>query len=149
MTNNEEISSLFSMLHDGAISAWQGDKNLLTLTIECDYLAQRINKAYNKFYIDLIQIEKLELEPWSNPIENALRIKTQFEDIFKEELEIITANIIDEIVVISCNQYDTSIDYCGGNLSIACKEIKLYDQEKNELTLNQLELLCKDYWKRK
>lgn len=34
MTATEDIRDIFSILHDGGISAWTGDRNLLTLTVE-------------------------------------------------------------------------------------------------------------------
>ena len=63
MTVTEDIRDIFSILHDGTISAWTGDKNLLTLTVDCEYLAERIDKSFDKFYVELINVDKLELAP--------------------------------------------------------------------------------------
>lgn len=146
MTTTENISNIFSILHDGTISAWMGNKDLLYLTIECEYLAERIDKSFDRFYVELIDIEKLELNPWTNSIELPTIINTTYADIFKAELEILSAEVIDDIVVITCNQHDKNFDYCGGNLAIRCKEVKVYDQNKNELTIDQLGDICKIYW---
>ncbi len=146
MIATENIRDIFSILHDGTISAWTGDKNLLTLTVDCEYLAERIDKSFDKFYVELINLDRLELEPWTNPIDLPTIVKTDFEDIFKAELEILSADIKDEFVVITCNQHDISFDYCGGNLTINCKTIKVYDQNKNELTIDQFDKICKSYW---
>jgi hypothetical protein len=91
-------------------------------------------------------VDKLELDPWTNPIDAPTIVKTNFADIFKAELEILSADIKDGIVVITCNQHDTSFDYCGGNLTISCQAIKVFDQNKKELTIDQLEEICKNYW---
>jgi len=146
MIATEEIRGIFSILHDGTISAWTGDKILLTLTVDCLYLAERIDKSFEKFYIELSNIQKIELDPWTNSIDLPTVIKTDFADIFRAELEILSADIKDDTVVVSCNQHDTCFDYCGGNLTISCQTIKVLDQNKNELTIDQLGEICKNYW---
>ena len=146
MTATEDIRDLFSILHDGTISAWTGNNDSLTLTVDCEYLAERIDKSFDKFYIDLIKVNKLELEPWTNPIDLTTITKTEYADIFKAELEILSADVKDDIVVITCNQHDTNFDYCGGNLTMSCQAIKVFDQNKNELTIEQFGEICKKYW---
>lgn len=146
MTTIDDIRDIFSILHDGSISAWTGDKNLLTLTVDCEYLAERIDKSFDKFYVELINVDKLELDPWTNPVDLPAIIKTDFADIFKAELEILSADIKDDAVVVTCNQHDTDFDYCGGNLTISCQTIKVIDQNKNELTIDQFDMICKNYW---
>lgn len=146
MTATEEIRDIFSILHDGTITAWTGDKKLLILTVDCKYLAERIDKSFDKFYVELSVIHKIELETWTNPVDLPTGIKTDFSDIFKAELEILSADIKNDAVVLSCNQYDTDLDYCGGNLIISCKTIKVFDQNKNELTFDEFREICKNYW---
>ena len=146
MTATEEIRDIFSILHDGGISAWMGDKNLLTLTVDCGYLAQRIDKSFNRFYVELKNLDRLELDPWTNLTDIPTIVKTDYADIFKAELEILSADIMDGFVLISCNQPDPKFDYCGGDLKLSCKAIKIYDQNKNELTIDRLELICNEYW---
>ena len=146
MTATEDIRDVFSILHDGTISAWTGDKNLLTLTVDCEYLAERIDKSFDKFYVELFNVVNLELEPWTNPIDLPTIVKTYYADIFKAELEILSADIKNDVVVITCNQHDNSFDYGGGNLTISCKKIKVYDQNKNELTIDQFDKISNEYW---
>ena len=146
MTATEDIIDVFSILHDGTISAWTGDKDLLTLTVHCEYLAQRIDKSFDKFYVELINVDKLELDPWTNPIDFPTIVKTDYADIFKAELEILSADINDDVVTVTCNQHNTDHDYCGGNLKISCKAIKVFNQNKNELTIDQFGEICKNYW---
>ena len=146
MTANEDIRDIFSILHDGTISAWTGDKDLLILTVDCEYLAERIDKSFDKFYIELKEIDKIELDPWTNPVEIPTIIKTDLADIFKAELEIMSADIKDGFVLVTCLQFDTDYDYIGGDLSINCKTIKVFDQSKNELTIEQFDKLCNEYW---
>jgi hypothetical protein len=144
-----DIDTIFSIFHDGTICEWTGDKNLLTLKVECLYLAERINKSFDSFYIDLISIDKLLLDLWMNPVELQKQIKTELADIFKADLDIISTKTEDDHVAISCNQTDTSLDYCGGTLLLSCQSIQVFDQNKNPLKIDQLEGICKSYWDQK
>ena len=146
MTAIEDIRDIFSILHDGTISAWTGNKDLLVLTVNCQYLAERIDKSFDKFYVELTNIDKIELDPWPNPFDIPTIIKTDFADIFQAELEILSAEIKNNAVVLACNQHNTDFDYCGGHLTINCKAIKIFDQNNNELTIDHLDKICNDYW---
>jgi len=146
MSATDDIRDIFSILHDGTISAWTGDKNLLTLTVDCEYLAERIDKSFDKFYIELTRLDELFLSTWPNPFDLPVQTLTELNDIFKAELEILSADIKDGKVIIAYNQHDTDFDYCGGDLTIGCRTIKIYDQNNNELTIDQFDTLCKSYW---
>ena len=146
MTALEDIEVVFSILHDGSITAWSGDTNLLTLTIECQYLAECIDKSYSRFDVKLTQVEELLLTTWPKPIELPVQRFTKPDDIFKAELEILTANIKDGRVVIACRQDNKDFDYSGGNLTLRCKAIKISDQNKNEISIAQFKILGKRYW---
>jgi hypothetical protein len=146
MTATEDIRDIFSILHDGTISAWTGDKDLLTLTVDCQYLAERIDKSFDRFYVELRQVDDLFLSTWPNPFDIPVQTLTELSNIFKAELELLSADIKDGKVVIACNQHDTDFDYCGGNLTISCKTINVFDQNKNELTIDQFDEICKCYW---
>jgi hypothetical protein len=142
----EDIRDIFSMLHDAEIIEWEGNKELLTLTIECKYLAERIDKSFDKFYIDLYSIGKMEFDPWTNPPEVPAIIKTDLHDIFKTKLEMNSADIKDDEVIVTCFQHNTEFDYCGGELTLSCQSIKLFDHRKNEMTVEQLDKICNEYW---
>jgi hypothetical protein len=51
MSATNDIRDIFLILHDGTISAWTGEKNLLTLTVDCEYLAELIDKSFDKFFL--------------------------------------------------------------------------------------------------
>jgi hypothetical protein len=118
----------------------------LTLTIDCRYLAERIDKTFNSFFVELNNVELIELLTWPNPFHLPVVIKTDLDDIFKAPLEIEYANVKDGKVVVDCSQHDNSFDYCGGNLSVSCETIRVYDQQRNSLTIEALDEICKAYW---
>ena len=146
MKATEDIRDIFSILHDGTISAWTGDQNVLTLTVECEYLAECIDKSFDTFYVELINVDVIELDPWTNPNDPPIPVMTDYADIFKADLGILSADVKEDSVVVTCHQHDSDFDYIGGNLTISSQAIKILDQRKNELTLDQLGEICKNYW---
>jgi hypothetical protein len=146
MKSIDNLFDIFSILHDGKISVWTGNKNVLTLTIDCPYLAGRIDKSFFSFFIDFIQVDDLQLTTWPNPAELPVLTLTQLHDIFKAPLEILSVEKNGDVVIVACNQHDPAFDYVGGNLSISCEEIKIYDQNEKEMTIDQVDNLSKSYW---
>ena len=146
MNTLENISDVFSILHDGSISAWTGTKKLLRLKVDCLYLAERIDKSYDHFYIELSEVSELSFSTWPNPIDLPVLILTDPDDIFKADLEVLSAEIEEDKVVVVCEQHDTSFDYCGGTLNLCCKAVKVFDQGRKELTIDEFDELCSGYW---
>jgi hypothetical protein len=146
MTATEDIRAIFSILHDGKISAWAGDKDLLTLTVDCQYLAERIDESFDKFFVELTHVDELFFSTWSHLPDLPEQTFTELTDIFKAELEILSADIKDEKGLITCGQYDTKFDYCGGNLILSSKTIKVFDQHKRALTVDEFDKICESYW---
>ncbi len=146
MTEIENIVDIFSILHDGVISSWASDKNAMTLTVECRYLAESIDKSFDRFYVELSQVSELLFITWPNAVDIQVQTLTEPNDIFKAELELLSAEIKDGKVVIACNQHDSNFDYCGGSLTIICNRIKIFDQNKYKLTIDELDKISKKYW---
>lgn len=149
MTVNQQIEAVFSILHDGTIISWGGDKKQLTLTVDCKYLAEQIDKSFDRFYLELSQIDELYFSTWPNPFDLPVQTLTKINEIFKAELEILTADIIDSKVVIAFSLSDKNFDYCGGNLTISCSSIKVFDQKERKVTFEELVEKGKDYWDEK
>ena len=143
----DDIKEIFSILHDGRTSTWTGDKNLLTLKVDSQWLAERIDKSYESFYIECTQVGKIEFHPWMNPNTLPQTLLTDIDDIFKASLEILSADIENDFIKITCNQHNTDFDYCGGTLLLNCKTIKIFDQEKRQLTIDKFGEINKAYWK--
>ncbi|HZG00720.1 MAG TPA: hypothetical protein VEY71_06940 [Chitinophagales bacterium] len=146
MTALEETEEVFSIFHDGSISSWQGDKSLLRLEIDCPYLAERLDKSYDHFYIELVNVRTIELQPWKNPIAADPIIVKELNEIFEGDLEILSAESSNETVVVTCQQWNTKLDYRGATLIVGCEQIRIYDQSNKELSLDRLQDICKDYW---
>ena len=146
MTNTEDIRDIFSIPHDGTITGWEGDKQLLTLKIGCQYLAERINPAFEYFFVELTGICRLTLVPWMNPAELEQEYFVELKDIFQAELDILSAEVENDFVKVSCNQGDSTFDYCGGTLYVGSEGIKIFDESKSELSIDRLDQICREYW---
>ena len=142
----ENIRDVFSILHDGIIAGFTIDDKLLVLRVECHYLAELIDKSFDSFYVELNEIHVLSLLTWPNPFDSPVKIQKTPTDIFRAKLEILSVDIIDENVVIACNQHDLDFAYCGGYLTLSCNSIRVYDHDKNELTIDHLDSICNIYW---
>jgi len=140
----EIIRIVFAILHDGLIQEFSGDKNCLRLKIKCQYLAERLSKNYEFFYVELRQITKLELTLWTNPPDRKQVYLTEIEDIFATGLEITSAKLITNYVEIDCDDMDG--EFHGGFLSLACENIRVFDHESKEISVDELESLCRNYW---
>lgn len=145
-TVQNDIRDIFSIFHDGGIVDCKGDLNKLTLTIQCNYLAELIYPDFENFYVDLIGVDKLDFDPWMNPIDLETINFNSYEDYLKVDLEILSAEIKDDFVLITCNQHDTDLDYCGGNLIISANDFNLFDQNSRQMTIEQLDSICRTYW---
>lgn len=147
MITKRDVSDVISIFHDGAISGYSGDKNKLTLTIDCQYLAELIDKDFKKFFVTLTKVDKLELTTWPQNKYDSARILTQLPQVFQADLEII--NVIKNEKgeeVLNCLQLDPEFDYSGGDLRIVADEIQVLDQAGKEMTIKRLLELTKEYW---
>ena len=61
---SQDISCIFSALHDGSVTAYTGNQQCLRLTVDCLYLAQRIDKHFDHLYLDLQDVAELTLNVW-------------------------------------------------------------------------------------
>jgi hypothetical protein len=114
--------------------------------VDCEYLAERIDKSFDKFFVELTRLDELFLSTWPNTFDLPVQTLTELSDIFNAELEILSADVKAGKVIIACNQQDPDFDYCGGNLTISCQTIKVFDHNKNELTIDQFGEICKNKW---
>ena len=141
-----EMADVFSIFHDGVISGYTGDENLLRIEIYCEYLAKRVNPSYRYFYVEFEGIEKLEFLPWMNPIELPQISMKEAKDIFQAPLEILAAEIENDYVKIYCNQHNSGLGYSGGTILLNCTSAKVFDQGNNAITIEKLTNICNGYW---
>lgn len=147
MTKMHTLRDVFSIFHDGSIVDCKGDSERLTLTIQCNYLAELIDTDYENFYVELFEISKLDFEPWMNPPDLKKIVFYSHEDYLKTDLDILSAELKEGFVLIVCAQYDNRLNYAGGTLMISAKDFQLYDHNGKTMTIGQLDSISQKYWK--
>ena len=146
---SNEIEDIFATFHDGTIIEWKGNKERLTLTIECSYLGEVLQSGFENFYIILNDIELIELDPWMNPPSLEKTIKTEIHEVFAAPLEIAYVKTENGVVKISCGQHDRSFNICGGTLKIKAKNIELLNHNQEHMESQQLFEANDRYWNNK
>jgi hypothetical protein len=129
------------MFHDGTITQFLKGAKTISMEIEIEYLAELINKNFTSFICEFINCEEINFKFW----EEDNKTINDLELLKKYELEIIEVEEIDDIVVLKClSNLNT-----GGNLYIKTEIIKIYDQEKREISISKLAEVSHQYWNSK
>jgi len=102
MTIQQNIAKIFSNLHDGVIEGWSGNSERLTLRVGCRYLAELMDKSFSYFFIEVIGISRIEFAVWADTHARSSKNFTELHDIFGADLEILSADIKDDSVLIAC-----------------------------------------------
>ena len=140
----EQLEAVFSMLHDGSITAGSRKSEKLLLTVDCAYLAGLIDPRFTNVLLVLGEPEIFVFEPWIE--QNAPRLTmTDVDQIVSCELEILSADTVGDRVVVSCKAWNGD-GFKGGNLSVRCKKIELYDESGAPLSPESLAKYSKRYW---
>jgi hypothetical protein len=137
MDRNKQID-VFNIFHDGTISDLYRTKNSLILKIEIEYLAELINENFSCFYCELVNCEKFSFKFWSDENKGT----TDLEEIKNYVLEIMDTKLSGEELIVSCRNDEIP----DGNLYIKTQIIKLFNQERLEISLNELSVICHSYW---
>ncbi len=127
----KRLCHLFSCLHDGLIINCKGFLHKLTLKIQCNYLAELIDPKFENFYLDLVKIDKFDFISWTNQ-EDLKNHFDSYENYFKSELEILSSEIKEDLVIVKCMKED--LDFSGVNLIISAKEFNLYNHQMESMT---------------
>lgn len=146
ISEKENIANVFYAFHDGDIIFEKEENSTQIWKIECEYLAEMINPKFKLFWIKIYNCNYLQFEAWMNPIELPNEIWTSTKEIFKTELEILSAKVNDFKIEISCNQLNTDLNFSGGQLFFGCEGIEIFDQEWNMIKEDELKQLVNEYW---
>ncbi|MET3195187.1 hypothetical protein [Bacillus sp. OAE603] len=137
MKSIEQINVL-NLFHDGTITQLIERTKTISMEIEIEYLAELINKNFKSIICEFINYEEINFKFWE---ENNFTV-IDSELLKKYELEIIEAEEIDNKVVLKClSNLNT-----GGNFYIQTETIKIYEQEKQEISISKLAEVSHQYW---
>ncbi len=141
-----KINEIFSIFHDGEIIHSEKKDNNLIISIEIQYLANRINPEYIKFDLVLENIENLNFSTWPNNPELESEIITDIDLIFKPELQILSSEIKENLIFVACSQSSHEFEYCGGNLELKAQYAIVNDESGKVYLLKELNKLSNEYW---
>ena len=141
------ISDIFNIFHDGSIRNYEYVDSDLILQIEIQYLAERIHKKYTTFSLRLIELEMVVLEPWYDDHDKKEPHVKKIQEIFSPELEILSSEVADNVISISCSQSQPGYGYCGGFLKLRVAKATVQDEVGEYLSLEQLGNISSSYWK--
>jgi hypothetical protein len=142
----ESIRDIFSIFHDGGISTATLQGENLILQIEIQYLSERINPEYKGFEVYLYGLSNIEFSTWPSDLKSEPKKITDIESIFKSELEILEASLKNNIIEVVCTQNSSKYNYCGGELSFTVDTAEVRDESGKSYSLEDLNILCEDYW---
>jgi hypothetical protein len=146
MSTAAELSTLFSVLHDGEIASAKGTAERLTLRVDCQYLAELFQPDFYFFYVELTNVSEFSFTSWQEPALTTTGIVPTLAIILQEEFELASAQVENGKAVISLLGSSRTSKSSGGNLVIDCQQVMLFNQEKRALTLDALLQAAHGYW---
>ncbi len=142
----DQIVSIFNLFHDGTIAKWEGDLTKLSLTIECDYLAQLPEPKTEKFTVILFNLSCFRLEFWEE--KQLVSGMGAVELLVKEniKLEILSAKKEGDSAKISCLTDDSFL--VGSNVFFNADKIQVLNFQKMPIEITHLTNVAKEYWRK-
>jgi hypothetical protein len=142
----ENIRDIFSIFHDGAIIKWEKQGSGIEIIVEIPYLTKMICKSYEWFSLTLYDVNQMAFETWPHAGTVKPWLINNLDDIFKLELEILSAELENNLQKITCNQHSTEFEYCGGYLRFSCVDAAVRDPSGKEYSIDDLDKICNEYW---
>ena len=136
----EKLAGFLDILQDAQLLEWGMEKEDLNLKAYCPHIAKHSGKGYSSFFLVLKKVDVVSFSPWED---EQLEV-TDLNEIRLLKPVIVSSEVKeDNIVQIYC-QCDHL--YEGGNIRIRCADVRLFDEEFNELTLQDLQVYADAYW---
>ena len=138
--SHTKITGMLNALQEGVIDELNFSEGDLNARIDCGYLAGMLSGNFRYFYCVFKGVEDYYFQPWDDE-EISCR---EVEDIRLFKPSIISIEMIaDDYLKIYSNCENV---YTGGNFYIKASDIRVFDEELNELSLENLSELSDKYW---
>jgi len=144
--NDQQLAMLFSVFHDGVFCDVVQQGDTLQFDIDIRYLAARVNPLFSKFHIMLAGVEELTFITWPDDVGSNPTVFTDISAIFTPRLELLSAEVSNDMVKISCNQPLAGLGYCGGDLKIKATSVVVKDEAGTAYSIDELQALNDGYW---
>lgn len=146
MTGPNEIAEVCGIFHDGWISEGTKTGGTADILVEIEYLAERIRPDFRRFTIRLEGVTELRFAPWTDEGAPLVPDITDFPEIARLELGLLSAETVNSIVRVACTQDRPGLGYSGGFLDMALEGCRVFDEAGREWTLDELRKLSDGYW---
>jgi hypothetical protein len=136
----ETLRDMLAVFTEGVIEELSYCKKDLNFKIECAYLANIVSPKFKFFYGTLKNVQDVYYLPWDD--ENV--IITSIKEIESLKPDILNVEVDEnDYIKISGN---CSKDFTGGNLFIKADYVKIYSEEFELLSQNDLLELSDKFW---
>jgi hypothetical protein len=142
----QDIADLFNCLHDGDIRAFTLLGQTLRLTVEIEYLAERILPGSDSVFVELEGVLGLRFVTWQRSTGGIPSVSMDASAALAGQLEILDAKARDGEVSVNLYQHDQTLNYAGGQLICSAKDVRLEDEAGGALTLAELKAAAEGYW---
>jgi hypothetical protein len=133
------IREMLAVFQEGVIEEMSLIEKDLNIKVECKYLAEQIHPEYSVFYGVFKQVKDVFFVPWEDDLMEIREIK----EIKRLRPDILSVDDENEYIKIYSNCKES---YSGGNLYVAAKTIKIFDEDLRELKLEDLMEIADKYW---
>jgi len=146
ITTVSEISDVFSIFHDGIIEECVPAGDDIRMRIEIRYLAMWIRSDYTHFILNLSNVTDVAFRTWPSDLKSEPQDLYDPSVIFSPKLEILESSANDQLVTVVCKQASPDFEYGGGELVFRASAASVADQGGDEVSLDRLDRICKEYW---
>ncbi len=138
--SRKKIVDVLAQLQEGYIEEMNQEGDSLNIKIECRHLANLIDANYAHFYVVLKGAKNVYFLPWDDEDMTISSIK----DIQLFKPDILNVEFADnEYIKIYSNCENV---YSGGCIYILASDILVFDEDLNEVKLEDLSELSDKYW---
>jgi hypothetical protein len=131
----------WNVLHDAIIVAISGAvPGQLDLTLDCDYLRDRIDHPGNHFYMTLSGCTRFGYRPWNDDTV----VIEDLQLIERRRLWILRADVTSEFCKVHCNEHIPHGN--GGVLEVVAAEVRVTLDGTRPITQPELESVAEEYW---
>jgi hypothetical protein len=140
-------ASLFSMFHDGILVKLEKQEDNVLFQVDIQYIAELINPNYECLNGYFKHCSELVFIGWSGETIFDLSNLEENENI---QPDIMGAEAKGDLVEVYCSIAPPSYGSpsYGGFLKFKAEDIKIFDQDNNPITLQQIREGCTQYWRK-
>ncbi|MEM0966109.1 MAG: hypothetical protein AAGJ81_08185 [Verrucomicrobiota bacterium] len=136
----EEISDIFSVLHDGHIESSERNEDTLSFSVSIMYLTERIEGS-NMIHVALFGYRNSEFIAWMKD-GNSKTIS----DYSLTDLDILSGKVEEGRIRADFSNHSSDSEYCGGTLYFECDSYAIEAPEGKSITLHAIKEVAAKYW---